>query len=224
MGDLASRRKANSYRNQSLAFVLLGIFVILVGIYVNFFLIFISFIFFAISGHFWNKQKTWHIGARGEESVIRVLRKLDPSFKVVNDVFLPGNGGNIDHVVVGPIGVFAIETKNHNGMIKCYGDNWTRKKVGRRGTVYYPAMGSPSKQVKRNAVMLKEWLESKNLDVGNITAVVVFTNRDLELKVIRPTVSVVYLKDLLGVFNGQSNYKMTEKKINFIAKKLYQLK
>lgn len=224
MGQLASRRKANSYRNSSIVLILLGIFLLIIGLTGIFFLVFVAFVPIAIGANLWNKQKTWAIGAKGEESVIRVLRKLDPSFKVINDVFLPGNGGNIDHIVVGPVGVFAIETKNYNGMVRCYEDEWTRRKVGRRGTVYYPSIGSPSKQAKRNALLLKKWLESKNIDVGYITAVVVFTNNDLELKVIKPTVKVVETKGLLGVFNGQSNYQMTSEKIKSVTQNLRQLK
>jgi hypothetical protein len=48
-------------------------------------------------------------GARGEETVGRVLATLPPAFRVLNDVLV--SRGNVDHVVVGPTGVFAIETK-----------------------------------------------------------------------------------------------------------------
>jgi len=223
MEKLGTRRKANSYRNKSILFFLLGIILIFSGI-ANFFLFFLSFIPFTIAVYMWNRQYTWGIGAEGEESVIRVLQNLDSSFKVVNDVVLPGDRQNIDHIVVGSVGTFVIETKNHNGIIKCNNDDWTRKKVGRRGTVYTANIGNPSKQAKRNAVVLRNWLQSENIDVGYIVAVVVFTNEDVELRLIRPTVKVVHVDDLLGVFKGESNYRMTTEKINSVAEKLYQLK
>jgi len=223
MEKLGTRRKANSYRNKSILFFLLGIILIFSGI-ANVFLFFLSFIPFTIAVYMWNKQNTWIIGAEGEESVIRVLQNLDSSFKVVNDVVLPGDGQNIDHIVVGSVGTFVIETKNHNGIIKCNNDDWSRKKVGRRGTVYASNIGNPSKQAKRNAVMLRKWLESENIDVGYIVAVVVFTNEDVELDLVRPTVKIVHVDDLLGVFKGESNFRMTREKINSVAEKLYQLK
>jgi hypothetical protein len=221
---LSSRKKADSYRYGAIILGILGFMLIIVGFYVHILLIVVSMFFFAIASYVWKKQTTWAIGAKGEESVIRVLRKLDPSFKRIHDVFLPGTEGNIDHVVVGPTGVFVIETKNHNGTISCNGDYWGRKKVGRRGTVYSSNIGNPSKQAKRNSLMLKKWLESKNINVGYITAVVVFTNNDLQLKVTRPTVKVVQTNNLLGVLEGESNYKMTQEKINSITSKLQQLK
>ena len=224
MEKLGSRRKANSYRNKSILFFLLGIILIFSGIAIHFFLIVLSVISFAIASYLWERQTTWGIGAEGEESVIRVLQNLDSSFKVVNDVVLPGDSQNIDHIVVGSVGTFVIETKNHNGIIKCNNDDWSRKKVGRRGTVYASGIGNPSKQAKRNAVMLRKWFESENIDVGYIVAVVVFTNENVELDLVKPTVKVVHVDDLLGVFKGESNFKMTREKINSVAEKLYQLK
>ncbi len=203
-------------------FVLGGIF--LFGVVIHFFFFVLSIIFFVIAVYVWNSGKMWDIGAEGEESVIRVLQNLDSSFKVVNDVVLPGDSQNIDHIVVGSVGTFVIETKNHNGIITCNEDDWSRRKVGRRGTVYSANIGNPSKQAKRNAVMLRKWLESENIDVGYITAIVVFTNNDVKLKLIRPTVNVVRVDNLLGVFNGESNFRMTTEKINSVAEKLYKLK
>lgn len=223
MEKLETRSRANSYRNKSILFIIFGI-ILFFGVTIHFFLIVLSIISFTIAVYLWNKQTTWNIGADGEESVIRVLQNLDSSFKVINDIVLPGDHQNIDHVVVGSIGTFVIETKNHNGIIKCNDDDWSREKVGRRGTVYDAGIGNPSKQAKRNAVMLKNWLQSKNIDVGFIDAVVVFTNEDVELNLVRPTVKIVYVDDLLEVFKGESNSRMTTEKINSVAEKLSQLK
>ncbi len=223
MEELATRRKANSYRNTAIVFFVLGI-ICLFGVVIHFLLFFLSIIFFAIGAYVWKGGNTWDIGAEGEESVIRVLQNLDSSFKVVHDVVLPGENSNIDHIVVGSVGIFVIETKNYNGIIRCNEDYWTRKKVGRRGTVYSAGIGNPSKQAKRNAVILKNWLQSKNIDVGFIDAVVVFTNGDVKLNLRRPTVKIVKVNDLLGVFKGGSNNRMTREKINSVAENLYKLK
>ncbi len=222
MEKLATRSKANSYRNKSILFFILGI-ILFFGVAIHLFFFFLSIIFFAIGVSLWNKSNTWDIGAEGEESVIRVLQNLDSSFKVVNDVVIPGDRQNIDHIVVGSAGIFVIETKNYNGNIRCYKDDWTRKKVGRRGTVYSAYVGNPSKQAKRNAIILRNWLQSENIDVGYIVAVVVFTNEDVKLNLIRPTVRVVLANNLLGVFKAESNYKMSNEKINSVAEKLARL-
>lgn len=54
-------------------------------------------------------------GARGEERVSGILRSLPERYHVFND-FVAG-GLHVDHVVVGPAGVFAVETKNWRGAV-----------------------------------------------------------------------------------------------------------
>jgi hypothetical protein len=53
-------------------------------------------------------------GERGEMKVAEALTELQASgYRVINDI--PRKGYNIDHVIVGPAGVFAVETKYRNG-------------------------------------------------------------------------------------------------------------
>jgi len=54
-------------------------------------------------------------GARGEEKVSGILESLPDAYHVFND-FAVG-GSHVDHVVAGPGGVFAIETKFWNGTV-----------------------------------------------------------------------------------------------------------
>lgn len=58
----------------------------------------------------------WQRGAEGEERVGGILEGLaGDGWHVIHDVTF--GRGNIDHVVVGPGGVFAVETKSHGGRI-----------------------------------------------------------------------------------------------------------
>jgi hypothetical protein len=61
------------------------------------------------------ERKSLRNGAAGEKSVAHTLSKLPDDFRVVNDVQTPT--GNLDHVVIGPTGVFVIETKACRGII-----------------------------------------------------------------------------------------------------------
>ena len=54
-------------------------------------------------------------GARGEERVSGILKSLPGSYHVFND-FVAG-GIHVDHVVAGPAGVFAVETKYWRGTV-----------------------------------------------------------------------------------------------------------
>jgi hypothetical protein len=69
------------------------------------------------------KVRTWLSGARGERDVAKILAELPDSYVVINDVNLqlipplrseegPRFYCQADHVVIGPSGVFNIETKN----------------------------------------------------------------------------------------------------------------
>jgi hypothetical protein len=56
-------------------------------------------------------------GASGEEHVGSLLDALtDHGWRVIHDVSL--GHGNVDHILVGPPGVFTIETKSHPGPIR----------------------------------------------------------------------------------------------------------
>jgi hypothetical protein len=54
--------------------------------------------------------ENWGEGAAGERKTARQLARLPASWRVWHD--LNGPRGNIDHLVVGPAGVFVLDTKN----------------------------------------------------------------------------------------------------------------
>jgi Nuclease-related domain len=57
----------------------------------------------------------WYRGALGEIAVGRMLSRLDSRWFVLHAVPVGRRGADIDHVVVGPGGVFTMNTKNHSG-------------------------------------------------------------------------------------------------------------
>lgn len=61
----------------------------------------------------------WEAGATGEQATGQVLSRLDPALWTIwHDVRWPGRQrANIDHVVVGPPGVFVIDSKNWSGTV-----------------------------------------------------------------------------------------------------------
>lgn len=58
-------------------------------------------------------------GADGESAIARILANFPDAFSVINDITTPL--GNIDHVVVGPTGVFVIDAKNWRGVVSADG-------------------------------------------------------------------------------------------------------
>lgn len=57
----------------------------------------------------------YYAGAGGEYDVGTILSGLSPEFHVLNGVGF--YGGDIDHIIVGPTGIFVVETKNHGGTV-----------------------------------------------------------------------------------------------------------
>ena len=63
-------------------------------------------------------ERAWRVGADGEEKVGRILEKLarrDGAWRVLHSVPVGNRGSDIDHVVIGPGGVFSLNTKHHPG-------------------------------------------------------------------------------------------------------------
>ena len=58
-------------------------------------------------------------GATGEQAVARKIDDLPDGYCVIHDLATPF--GNLDHVVIGPTGVFILETKNWKGTITADG-------------------------------------------------------------------------------------------------------
>jgi hypothetical protein len=80
---------------------------------------------FVLLGAFVNSDKVaaWREGAEGERKTARHLEGLgDAGFVVFHDRRVPGYGGNLDHVAIGPTGVWAIETKSWTGKVEIDGD------------------------------------------------------------------------------------------------------
>ena len=66
------------------------------------------------------ERKAWRKGSLGEYAVAAELAALPSSFFVMNDLRTPF--GSMDHLVVGPTGIFAIETKNWRGVVTADGE------------------------------------------------------------------------------------------------------
>ena len=60
-------------------------------------------------------QDHFRQGAAGEALVGLVLENFPDEFRVVNDLVTPS--GNLDHVIIGPTGVFVVDTKDWRGVV-----------------------------------------------------------------------------------------------------------
>lgn len=60
----------------------------------------------------------WLRGAEGERSTAELLNALPRRFGVRHDLAVPGSRANIDHLVIGPSGVFVIDTKAYRSRLR----------------------------------------------------------------------------------------------------------
>lgn len=63
-------------------------------------------------------DRSWTRGAQGEEMVAaRLAKKLDDRWRVIHDLTIGTRGANLDHLVIGPAGLFVLNTKNLRGKL-----------------------------------------------------------------------------------------------------------
>jgi hypothetical protein len=61
--------------------------------------------------------RAWAQGAKGEEKLAQALADV-PELKALHDRRVPHTGGNIDHLLVAPAGVFVVDAKLYRGLIQ----------------------------------------------------------------------------------------------------------
>jgi len=78
--------------------------------------------------------RAWAVGAEGERRTAEALARLEADgYRVLHDRCIPGSLANIDHVVVGPTGVYVVETKSWSGAVRVR--NGVIRVAGRRSAV-----------------------------------------------------------------------------------------
>ena len=64
------------------------------------------------------QARGWRRGAYGERRTARLLRRLArDGFVIFHDLAVPGADANLDHLVIGPTGVFVIDSKQWTGQV-----------------------------------------------------------------------------------------------------------
>lgn len=128
------------------------------------------------------------LGKHGEECVKKVLENI-PVIKALHNVTLPGQRGNIDHIVFSKNGIFCVETKAKRPS-KCtvYKKDWycNGKKLE----------SSPSVQVWQNTRNLQDFLATKGIPNTIVrTGIVVLVGNVTIIKKY-PPLQIVLIEDL----------------------------
>jgi hypothetical protein len=64
------------------------------------------------------QARAWQRGAHGERQTARLLDRLhQDGYQVLHDLAMPDSVANVDHLVIGPSGVFVIDSKQWTGQV-----------------------------------------------------------------------------------------------------------
>lgn len=134
---------------------------------------------FKIFGRYMESQirlaKTDESGALGEKEIACYLKRLPDTYTVINDLHFADSYGNIDHVVIGPTGVFAIDVKNWRGTVSADG----------KGELLLNGKPTDKPEIKnftRRAMELRNRIQALTKLETYIQCVFIFPHTQLETK------------------------------------------
>ena len=105
--------------------------------------------------------------------------------------------GEIDHLLVGPPGIWAVEVKSNRALLQVFGDDWELTKLDNWGNEVGKKVAADRKgrtwgqQVAEPAALLADRLAIKGHDVPIRTAVVLVSPDARVIDVVRPGVDLV---------------------------------
>lgn len=113
----------------------------------------------------WRERQNENKGEDGETyASLGLWLFLPRTWILMNDIVIqtgPAEFAQIDHLALGPGGLFLVETKNWQGALLVKGDDWFRKS-GRGWT----RVQSPTRQHRRHKDVLLKWLKGKGFPVS----------------------------------------------------------
>lgn len=132
------------------------------------------------------REQNFAVGRAGEEQLATFLRShLNKEWGLYRNLLLPDGKGDMDAVLLGPGGIFALEVKAWNGTYRVTGTHW-QKRIPSGG--WWAVDSSPSGQALANARRLEAWLHSQGA-INTVYPRVVWSGPG-SVQLIRPTVPV----------------------------------
>ena len=143
----------------------------------------VGFVAFVI---FKKKYSILQSGVRGEETTLKVLRKLPKEYTVLTNPVILNRGVTmeLDFVVICKNGVFIVESKNYRGIVsgKTSKTYWKQIKHGKNNKVYEKEVSNPAKQSFRQKRRLEELFRDLKI-TATIYPVLYFVDDRTELKI-----------------------------------------
>lgn len=169
-----------------------------------------------------NASEERHVqwGLEGERKVTGLLNELlDKSHFIINDfkVQIGRRTAQIDHLVISPRGLFAIETKNWGGHVEGdeNEDTWTQQ--GREGRPPMPRH-NPIKQVRRHVEFLQGKLEQNGINWPDVKGLLVFTSPKATHYVHNATMEILTPREVaLAITRSNGSRLYTEDEVSAVV-------
>jgi hypothetical protein len=123
--------------------------------------------------------RRWGPRNRQEEHLVKAIRALDDRYKLY--AFL--SSALPDYILVSPAGVHVLVVKQEGGQIACIRDKWNKGSGSRLLSLFGPTFGNPSADAERQLQKVRALLTEQGLDDVPTSAVIVFTNPKVQLRV-----------------------------------------
>jgi hypothetical protein len=127
-----------------------------------------------------HREESLSAGAEGEEiAASHFAARLNAAWTMFRGY--RNRGGEIDQLLLGPAGLWAVEVKHHNATVICEDQRWRYQKydnyniLRKEGIITDKGGRSPSQQLNAAADALERFLQSRGLPI-NIRRVVLFTH------------------------------------------------
>jgi len=151
-------------------------------------------------------------GMEGERQTAHQLKYVGGEYRVLNGRFLRSRTGiqEFDHIVVGPNGVFHIDSKNWSGRIR-----FTRQGVERSREGHHT---DPTAQLYRHEFVLKELLRDHQIR-ADVVGIICFTREDCEIIGQSPAFATLKLDRLVHFIRTyRAKYPLKPDRVKEIAR------
>lgn len=162
----------------------------------------------------------------GYECELAVGQELDllmlNGFRVFHDI--PAENFNIDHIVIGPPGVFAVETKGRSKMLSSDRDAKKQFRVSyQKGVLQFPNGSDKDAvpQAERQAAWVRQWLTQSTGQPVPVKPVIVLPGWYVEIKD-NPIIPVIASGYIQGYFLRQKGVALSAKEITQICYQIDQ--
>jgi hypothetical protein len=179
-------------------------------------------ILFKVANMLKNRAWGYKLGLNGEKWVLKELQNLPDEYAVIPDIHLPGEITNIDCVVVGPTGLFLIETKNVGGEIKYNGKFLTAnsRKMENKDVL---------NDVKKSYLGLHNYLKTQTGQEFFVIPVIILATKHQKVHFgftpVAANIRVIHVYKLLELIRTQSNctFQLPQTELELIIQKLQKL-